>query len=46
MISDLREIWPDVEENTVLLHMILSHVLVEADFSDHEVELDIAWEEG
>jgi hypothetical protein len=26
--------------------MILSHVLVEADLSDHEVELDIAWEEG
>jgi hypothetical protein len=46
MISDLREIWPDVEENTVLLHMILSHMLVEADLSDHEVELDIAWEEG
>jgi hypothetical protein len=46
MISDLREIWPDVEENTVLLHMILSYMLVEADLSDHEVELDIAWEEG
>jgi hypothetical protein len=46
MIADLREIWPDVEKNTVLLHMILSHVLVEADLSDQKAELNIAWEEG
>jgi hypothetical protein len=30
----------------VLLHMILSHVLVEADLSDQKAKLDIAWEEG
>jgi hypothetical protein len=46
MIADLREIRPDVEENTMLLHMILSHVLVEADLSDQKAELNIAWEEG